>query len=244
MKDFGLIGFPLEQSFSKKYFTEKFEKEGLADHTFHLFALKSINDFNALIAAHENLHGLAVTIPYKQAVMQFLTTINDEAKDIGAVNCIKVDGAKLTGYNTDILGFKNSFIPLLQSEHNGALVLGTGGASKAVQYVLKQMGLPFILVSRKPQQQNIISYTAITQQILDQFPVIINCTPVGMYPIVDRFPEIPYHLLSNRNYLYDLIYKPGETLFLQKGRVAGATVKNGLDMLYIQAEENWNIWNS
>ena len=242
MKLYGLIGYPLIQSFSKKYFTEKFMQEAITDCLFELFPLEEINEFPQLIQSHANLRGLAVTIPYKEKVMPFLSVLDEEAKAIGAVNCICVYGSTLKGYNTDVRGFEKSFVPLLKKNQHRALVLGTGGASKAVQFVLKKLGIEFLLVSRQ-QSANTIGYDELNESYLQEYPIIINCTPVGMVPNEQYAPAIPYEFIGAHNYLYDLIYKPAETKFLQEGKRRGAVVKNGYEMLIIQAEENWRLWN-
>ena len=245
MHQYGLIGYPLGHSFSKKYFTDKFEKGGLEDCFFELFAIKNIQELPALLLTHPFLSGLAVTIPYKEYVLPFLHHIDVEAQKIGAVNCIKIEAGILTGFNTDVLGFENSFTPLLQPKHTKALILGTGGASKAVQYVLTNLKLPFVVVSRVANKtKGIIAYSDITVDILNEFSIIINCSPVGMGSLSEDKPAIPYQFLNSNHYLYDLIYHPGETLFLKEGKFRGATVKNGYEMLVEQAEENWKIWNS
>lgn len=246
MKRYGLIGYPLGHSFSKRYFTSKFEKEGLADCTFDLFPLKDISGFPGLIKSGQGLlQGLAVTIPYKQLVIPYLSSTDPLSKNIGAVNCIKINNENLIGYNTDSIGFEKSFLPLLKPHQRRALVLGTGGASKAVQYILQKNQLPYLLVSRHPSPENgIISYSALNEKIMLDHTVIINCTPVGMVPQENTFPDIPYPYITTKHLLYDLIYKPETTLFLQKGAARGATIKNGYEMLIIQAEENWRIWNS
>ncbi|MEN9571515.1 MAG: hypothetical protein RL172_2746 [Bacteroidota bacterium] len=242
MKLYGLIGYPLGHSFSKQYFTDKFLKEGLTDCMFEAFPIPSIKDFPALLQANPNLQGLCVTIPYKEQVLQFVDELSDEVKAIGATNSIKINQGKLTAYNTDITGFSSSFKKLLQPQHTHALVLGTGGASKAVQYVLKQLGITYLVVSRNPEAAGQINYTAIDAKILQQYQVIINCSPVGMWPNIDEAPCIPYHLLSSSHYLYDLVYKPDETLFLKKGAEQGALTANGYEMLVLQAEKSWSIW--
>lgn len=245
MKRYGLIGYPLGHSFSKKYFSSKFEKEGLADCIFDLYPLANISDFPNLIKSQQDLLGLAVTIPYKQLIIPFLSGIDPNTRNVGAVNCIKIIKEKLIGYNTDIVGFEKSFLPLLQPYHQRALVLGTGGAAKAVQYVLQKIHLPFLQVSRKVSPGNgIISYKDLDEKIIQDHTVIINCTPVGMVPNENTYPDIPYQYITTKHLLYDLIYKPETTLFLQKGLTLGALAKNGYDMLILQAEENWRIWNS
>ena len=245
MKLFGLIGYPLGHSFSKKYFDKKFTDENLMDCSFELFPIKDIGEFKILIADNNGLKGLAVTIPYKQTVVPFINYVTVAAKEIGAVNCIKFTDGNLTGHNTDVVGFEKSLLPLLQPHHTKALVLGTGGSSKAVQYVLKQIGIDFLLVSRdKNNLPHCITYNDINENIISEHSVIINCTPVGMTPKEGEMPAIPYHLLSANHLLYDLIYAPEKTLFLQKGERNGCVIKNGFEMLVLQAEENWKIWNA
>lgn len=244
MKLYGLIGNPLGHSFSKKYFTEKFEKEQLKDCSFELYPLEQIQDLSALLKHTVNLHGLAVTIPYKESVIPFLDSIDKEASVIGAVNCIQINAGTLTGYNTDFIGFENSLLPLLKSHHTKALVLGTGGSSKAVQYVLRKLGIGFLVVTRNEDPaEGFIQYNSIDKNLVEQSTLIINCSPVGMYPRIDEMPAIPYRYLSNKHLLFDLIYRPEQTKFLEEGLKMGATVKNGYEMLLIQAEENWKIWN-
>lgn len=245
MKLYGLIGYPLGHSFSKQYFTHKFEKEGLADCKFEAFPIPSIDEFPKLIHDNPDLRGLSVTIPYKEQVMQYVTELSEEVKSIGATNSIKISGEQLIAYNTDITGFEKSFTEFYKPSHKKALILGTGGASKAVQYVFKKMGIDFIIVSRKKDAtQNIIDYSMIDAALLSTHTVVVNTTPVGMSPNEDAYPDIPYHLLTPSHYLYDLVYKPAETVFLEKGAAIGAVVKNGYDMLLLQAEASWAIWNS
>ena len=243
MKIYGLIGNPLGHSFSKKFFSEKFIKENLNDCRFELYPLHAITDLPLLLKKTENLHGLAVTIPYKETIMPFLDEIDGDAKKIGSVNCIKVTANKLTGYNTDVIGFERSFKPLLKNFHRKALILGSGGSSKAVQYVLKKLGIDFLVVSRNNGQQGFINYDTVDEQLINDHPVIINCTPVGMFPNEDEKPMLPYQYLNERNLLFDLVYKPAETKFLSSGKLQNAAIKNGYEMLIIQAEENWRIWN-
>ncbi len=244
MKQFGLIGYPLGHSFSKKYFDDKFSKEHLDDCNFELYPLAQIQAYESLIKAEPNLAGLAVTIPYKEKVIPFLTKITDAAKEIGAVNCIQFDNDETIGYNTDVIGFEKSLLPLLQAHHTNALLLGTGGASKAVQYVLKKIGIEFLLVSRnKVEREHIIAYNEIDEAKMQLHALIINCTPLGMSPNEDAMPALPYQYLTTKHLLYDLIYKPEKTKFLQAGEQHGAKIKNGFEMLIIQAEENWKIWN-
>ena len=244
MKLFGLIGYPLGHSFSKQYFTEKFEREGITDCAFEAFPIASIDEFSALLKNNPALKGLSVTIPYKEQVLQFVDELSAEVKVIGAANSIKIDDGKLTAYNTDIVGFEKSFVKLLQPHHTKALVLGTGGASKAVQYVLRNLSVDFLIVSRNKQADNQITYDEIDEAIMKEYSVIINCSPVGMHPNDNIAPSIPYQFISANHYLYDLVYKPAETLFLKNGKERGAAVQNGYEMLLIQAEESWRIWNN
>lgn len=244
MKLYGLIGYPLGHSFSKQYFTEKFEREGIANSYFESFPIPTINEFPNLIAANPQLLGLGVTIPYKEQVLQFVTEQSDEVKKIGATNSIKISGNQLIAYNTDIIGFEQSFCKRIQSHHTKALVLGTGGASKAVQYVLEKLGIEFLIVTRQVGlNENSINYDAIDQKTMADYTVIVNCTPLGMHPNENSAPAIPYQLVSSRHYLYDLVYKPAKTVFLKKGEDNGAITENGYDMLLIQAEASWKIWN-
>ncbi len=243
MRRFGLIGYPLTHSFSKQYFTEKFVKEGLTDCAYETFAIESIEMFPTILTDYPDLAGLNVTIPYKEQVLSYITSLSDEVKEIGATNTIKISGNQLVAYNTDIVGFEQSFEPLLQSWHKKALVLGTGGAAKAVQFVLKKLKIPFLTVSRKQGGTGIVSYQSLTKETIEDYTVIINCTPSGMYPKEDTFPPLPYQFLTGKHYLYDLVYKPAKTQFLQKGEAAGASIKNGYDMLILQAEASWKIWN-
>ena len=244
MKLYGLIGYPLGHSFSKQYFTEKFEREGIADSYFESFPIPTIDEFPNLLAANPQLLGLGVTIPYKEQVLQFVTEQSDEVKKIGATNSIKISGNKLIAYNTDIIGFELSFSKRVEAHHTKALVLGTGGASKAVQYVLDKLGIEFLIVTRQVVLNgNSIHYDAIDQKIISEYKIIINCTPLGMHPNENTAPAIPYHLLSPQHYLYDLVYKPAKTIFLKKGEENGAITENGYDMLLIQAEASWKIWN-
>lgn len=244
MKTYGTIGFPLIHSFSKQYFTEKIEREGIADSAYYSFPLKSIDEFPDFLKKNPTLKGLAITIPYKEKVLKYVTHLSEEVKQIGAANCIKVSGNVLTAYNTDIIGFEKSFVKNLQPHHKKALVLGTGGASKAVQYVLKKMGIEFLVVSRNEfETKNFIQYKQISSHIISEYNIIINATPLGMSPEEDTCPDLPYNLLKAGHYLFDLVYKPAKTLFLQKGEQQEATIINGFEMLLIQAEENWRIWN-
>lgn len=242
--DFGLLGRNISYSFSAQYFAEKFKRLKLRNHQFHTFDIDSINSFTTIISSYPNLKGLSVTIPYKEQIIPFLDDLSEEAKIIGAVNSVKISNHKCIGYNTDTIGFENSFKLLLEPHHKMALILGTGGASKAVQFVLNQLAIPFKLVSRTQKNSLTISYDSIDDTILKSHQIIINCSPVGTFPGVDKAPKIPYHLLNQTHYLFDLVYNPTETLFLKNGKSRGAVVKNGYDMLKFQAEKSWEIWNN
>lgn len=241
MQTLGLIGYPLSHSFSKAYFTEKFEKENIDEHEYQLFPLATISEVKALLTK-ENLKGLNVTIPYKQQVIPFLDELDEEAAKVGAVNTIKIVDGKTKGFNTDIYGFEYSLQPLLKSHHKKALILGTGGAAKAVAYVLEKLNIAYIFVSRKPTEKQ-LAYSDIDEVILKEHTILINTTPLGMYPKIDACPTLPYQQLTDQHILYDLVYNPAETLFMTKGKAQKAVVKNGLDMLHLQAEKAWGIWN-
>ena len=244
MKIYGTIGFPLTHSFSKQYFTEKIEREGISGSFYYSFPLSSIDALPALLTNHPSLKGLAVTIPYKEKVLKYVTHLSEEVKQIGAANCIRITGNELIAFNTDIIGFEKSFVKKLKAPHKKALVLGTGGASKAVQYVLKKLGIDFLVVSRNNNAaENGIHYSKLTELVIKEYNIIINATPLGMSPAEDTCPDLPYHLLTANHYLFDLVYKPAKTLFLQKGDEQGCITENGFEMLIIQAEENWKIWN-
>lgn len=246
MKKFGLIGYPLGHSFSKNFFNEKFHSEEI-DAEYVNFEIPSIEDFPKVIAANPDLCGLNVTIPYKEKVISYLDEVDKDAAAIGAVNVIKFvhDKGKLrlTGYNSDVIGFTRSIEPLLEPHHTKALILGTGGASKAVNHGLHQLGLSTLFVSRGKRNDNTVTYADLTPEIMDEYKVIVNCTPVGMYPQADKSPDIPYECLTRQHLLYDLLYNPDTTLFMRKGSEQGALVKNGLEMLLLQAFGAWDIWN-
>jgi shikimate dehydrogenase len=242
MRLFGLIGNPLTHSFSKKFFTEKFEKEGLTDCKYELFSIADINEMKNVLDQHPDLCGLNVTIPYKEQVLSFLDDTDDVVKKVKACNCIIIKNGKLKGYNTDVAGFERSLKKQLLLHHKKALILGTGGAAKAVEFVLQKLGINFNYVSRKPSVNN-YSYNQITPGIIAEHTLIINTTPLGMYPAMNEAPPIPYEALTSDHYLFDLVYNPDKTLFLQMGEERGAAIKNGYEMLVIQAEESWKIWN-
>jgi shikimate dehydrogenase len=247
MNTYGLIGYPLGHSFSRKFFTEKFATEGI-DAQYLNFEIPSIEEFSNIIKNNPTLRGLNVTIPYKQQVMQYLDDISEEAKAIGAVNVVKCQLSTvncqlhLTGYNSDVIGFVESIKPLLKPHHKKALILGTGGASKAIHYGLtKKLSMETLFVSRTARE-GMITYEEVTAEVLKEYEVIVNCSPVGMYPHVDECPALPYEAMNENNLLYDLVYNPLETLFMKKGAAQGATVKNGLEMLHLQAIASWEFW--
>lgn len=242
MRKFGLIGFPLSHSFSKTYFTEKFFREHINDATYENFEIDDIRKLKEVVQRNSDLRGLNVTIPHKQTVIELLDDLDSEARAIGAVNTIKVSSGKLRGCNTDQVGFIRSLLPLMKPLHKKALILGTGGSSLAVKYALKKIGVEFLSVSRNPTNENEIGYPTINKELLDNYKLIINTTPVGMFPDVSKTPDIPYQYLTSEHLLFDLIYNPEETVFLKKGKEKGASVKNGYEMLVLQAEEAWRIW--
>lgn len=245
MKLFGIIGFPLEHSFSKRYFDRKIKLLGLDQHLFNVFPLKDIEELPHIISHHPEMAGLAVTIPHKSAVIPYLKHIDLVASSVGAVNCIQIKNGVMTGYNTDIIGFEASITPALQHHHQRALILGSGGASLAVRFVLKKIGIPFQIVSRvATQQEGWISYDALSEEIISQHQLIINCTPLGTFPDIEQKPDIPYQWLTPQHLLFDMVYNPEITAFMKEGMSRGATVLNGMKMLEIQAEANWKIWNS
>ena len=242
MSKFGLIGKNIDYSFSKVYFTNKFESEDLP-HTYQNFDINSINSFSDIIKATKNLKGLNVTIPYKEAVIPYLDELDQKAENIGAINTIKITKkGKLIGYNTDYYGFKKSIEPYLYSNHNKALILGTGGASKAIAYALKKLDIEYNYVSRTSSDIAKYTYQSLTEKIIENHPIIINCTPLGTYPDTNVCPPIPYDAITNEHLLYDLIYNPEETKFLTIGKIKGAKTCNGLEMLKLQAEKAWKIW--
>lgn len=246
MKTYGLIGYPLGHSFSQSYFTTKFKEEKI-DARYLNFPIPSIDEFEGLIKQHPYIAGFNVTIPYKKQILCFLSELDQEAANIGAVNVVKViwKGKKqiLKGYNSDVIGFLGSLQPLLKQHHTKALILGSGGASKAVAYGLSKSGITFRFVSRAPKGTAQVSYESITPEILSEYKLIINTTPLGMSPNIDECPDIPYEAVTPNHLFYDLIYNPEETLFMKKAAEKGATIKNGLEMLHLQAEAAWEIWN-
>ena len=246
MDKYGLIGYPLGHSFSISYFNQKFADEGI-NAKYMNFEIPSIDELPEVIAKHPELRGLNVTIPYKEKVMDFLDSISPEARAIGAVNVIRVthSGNKtlLKGFNSDVIGFTQSIEPMLDKKwHKKALILGTGGASKAINYGLKALGLETVFVSRY-ERPGTIQYDKITPEVIKEYKVIVNCTPLGMYPKTDECPDLPYEAMDNHTILYDLIYNPDQTLFMRRGAEYGADVKNGIEMLLLQAFASWEFWN-
>ncbi len=244
---FGLIGYPLSHSFSKGYFAKKFEKEGIVGHYYESFPLEMIEELPELLEKYPKLRGINVTIPYKEAVLPYLDEIDPEAKAIGAVNTIKrMPDDTLVGYNTDVYGFEQSLRQKMEAasiEIHSALVLGTGGAAKAVFFVLDKMGIEYRRVSRKTEKGD-LTYGQVTEKTMAEIQLIINTTPLGMSPNIHTFPQLPYAALGPQHLLYDLVYNPPQTIFLQKGEDAGTTIINGLEMLHLQAEKSWEIWKS
>lgn len=245
-RTFGLIGYPLSHSFSKKFFTDKFEKEHIAGCSYELYPIQNAESIISLINENPSLCGLNVTIPHKLAVMPFINEFDAAAAEIGAVNCIAIrhehNEVSLKGYNTDAFGFAESLKPLLNRHHQKALIFGDGGAAKAVKYVLKQLAIPYQVVVRK-HTATTMHYEDVTAAVLDEYKLLINTTPLGMSPNLDSCPPIPYEHLNAQHLAYDLVYNPEETVFLTKAREQGAKIKNGLEMLYLQAERSWYIWN-
>lgn len=246
MDKYGLIGKHLGHSFSIGYFNEKFQSEGI-DATYENFEISTVDGIREIIDTNPELKGLNVTIPYKEEVINYLDFVSPNAREIGAVNVIKVvhKGKKtiLKGYNSDIIGFTKSIEPILKPYHKKALILGTGGAAKAVMTGLKSLGVETLMVSRSTRP-NTIRYEQLTPNLVQEYNVIVNCTPLGMYPKVNEFPQLPYEGMNEKNLLYDLIYNPDETMFMRKGKAQGAVTKNGLEMLLLQAFASWEFWNS
>jgi len=247
MHQFGLIGYPLSHSFSKGYFSNKFEEEQIVNCRYENYPLDDIALLPELIKVNPDLKGLNVTIPYKEKVLSFLNEISPEAREIGAVNTIRIeknnDSAKLVGFNTDVYGFLESLKPLLEKHHQSALILGTGGASKAVKYALKSLGISYKFVSRNKIPEG-FTYEELSEDIISKYTLIVNTTPLGTYPKTDEYPPLPWQFIGSNHFLYDLVYNPAVTNFLKQGLEHGSKTKNGLEMLHLQAEQAWKIWNS
>jgi shikimate dehydrogenase len=242
MRQFGLIGYPLSHSFSKKYFSDKFEKLGITGCSYDIYPIPDIDQLPALLKDQPLLQGLNVTIPYKEKVIPFLTNANEVVQKIKACNCIRIEKGHLTGFNTDVIGFEISLKEKLGPHHRQALILGTGGAAKAVEYVLGGLGIHYRYVSRNPLAGQ-LGYEQLNTALIKECTLIINTTPLGMYPHTAACPPIPYELLGPNHYLFDLIYNPAQTRFLEWGAAKGAVIQNGMQMLVLQAEESWRIWN-
>lgn len=254
MKLYGLIGYPLGHSFSQRYFSEKFAAENITDCEYRNFPLEKIEDVALMIAGNKDLQGFNITIPYKQAIIPYLSEIDPEAQAVGAVNCVRItrrtdllsgcplDSIELKGYNTDVYGFRNSLLRFIGDNRPNALVLGTGGSSKAVKYVLEGLGIEYKNISRKASGKT-LSYEQLNDRIIAEYPLIINCTPLGTYPDVGVCPDLPYEAMGPDNYLFDLVYNPEVTEFLRRGAAKGAHTRNGYEMLAGQAERSWGIWN-
>jgi len=250
LRKFGLIGYPLSHSFSQGFFREKFSIDNILDAEYANYPIPNIHGFSTLWN-DQNLQGLNITIPYKKEVISFLQHPSSVVKSIQACNCIRRFNNELYGYNTDVIGFQKSLMPFLNSQHTHALILGTGGAAAAVEWVMQNLKIQYQFVSRNAlphndnaSQTNLIGYDQLTESIIEQHTLIINTSPVGMYPNVNEKPSILYEAITSQHHLFDLIYNPSETLFLSKGKAQGATIQNGLEMLHIQAEESWKIWNA
>lgn len=241
MDKYGIIGNPLGHSFSKGFFTEKFAREGI-DAEYINFPIPEAAMLLDILKENPELRGLNVTLPHKRAVIPLLDELSDEAREIGAVNVIRVRNGRLKGFNSDIIGFVESIRPLLKPHHSKALILGTGGASMAIRSGLTKLGLEWTYVSRTPKE-GMLTYEDLTPEVMQEYTVIVNCSPVGMFPHVEEAPAIPYHLLSPRHLLYDLVYNPLQTQFMTLGEKYGATAKNGLEMLHLQAVASWEFWN-
>jgi shikimate dehydrogenase len=242
LRQFGLIGYPLSHSFSQKFFTEKFLQENIVNANYDNFPIPSIESFAALWKEHPSLEGLNVTIPYKKEVIAFLQHSSPVVEAIKACNCIRKFNNELYGYNTDVIGFEKSLLPFLKPHHTHALILGTGGASAAVQWVLQKLNIQYQVVSRKGNTN--LTYDQLSASVIESHTLIINTSPLGMYPNTNEAPNIAYDAITAQHHLYDLVYNPTETLFMKNGLAKGATVQNGLAMLHIQAEESWAIWNA
>ena len=243
MKVYGLIGYPLGHSFSKKYFTEKFANEGIADCSYENFPIQTIDELKTVLSQNPQLCGLNITIPHKQVIFPFLNDRTNLPEGLTACNCIKIIDGKLVGYNTDVTGFEKSLLSKLNGHHTNALILGNGGAAEAVKFVLNKLNINFKIVSRKLHNGSHLTYADLNETILKEHLLIVNTTPLGTFPHIEECPSVPYQFITTRHYLFDLVYNPAKTLFLQKGEEKGAAIKNGADMLEIQAEDSWRIWN-
>lgn len=242
---YGLIGYPLSQSLSQAYFREKFREEHITGSDYEVFPLKDIHEFPVLLQQHPGLAGLNVTIPHKETVLQYVHERDAVVEACGAANCLRISNGKISAFNTDAIAFRDSLKPLLEPQHTRALILGTGGAAKAIAWVLEQLGIQYLFITRQPEKASAhtITYDSLDEEILSEYFLIINASPAGMSPNDDTFPAIDYSCLTPRHLLYDLVYNPEKTVFLQKGEERGALIKNGYEMLVLQAEAGWKIWN-
>ncbi|MEO6894631.1 MAG: shikimate dehydrogenase [Ginsengibacter sp.] len=244
MKTYGLIGRSLGHSFSENYFSEKFKKENIDDSQYRNFEIKDLQKEIPALKLKSELKGLNVTIPYKTDIISFLDEMTDECREINACNCIKIIDGKWVGFNTDVTGFEKSFKPHLKPIHKKAFILGTGGASNAVAFVLKKLGIEFLKISRSKNQSSfIISYDEISGEMMNEYQIVINTSPLGTFPNMSECPSLPYEAITSQHYFFDLVYNPPKTLFLSLAEKRGATIENGSQMLAIQAEESWKIWN-
>lgn len=243
VRNFGLIGYPLSHSFSKKYFSEKFRREQITDCIYENYPLPSLQGFSELISRVRGVEGLNVTIPHKQHIIPLIDGLDPAAREIGAVNTLLFRDGKITGYNTDVIGFERSLVPLLEGPRQKALVLGTGGASKAIAFALKRLDISFLFVSREKRSANCVRYQDLDAKIVTTATLIVNTTPVGTSPHVNQAPPFPFEFIGSGHLLYDLVYNPAETQFLKDGKARGARIKNGYEMLELQANASWEIWN-
>lgn len=244
MKIYGLIGLSLRHSFSQRFFSDKFKRQDITDSEYHNFEIKNPDEEVVTLKSNHDIKGLNVTIPYKSIIIPFLDELTNECREVNACNCIKIKDGKWIGYNTDIIGFEKTFVPHLKLYHRKALILGTGGASNAVAFVLKKLNIDFLKVSRKKEHvHGIINYGNVSGKLLKDYNIVINTSPVGMFPKMDEYPPLPYESVTPEHYFFDLIYNPAKTLFLSLAEDYGAFIENGDRMLSIQAEESWDIWN-
>lgn len=245
MKIYGLIGLSLSHSFSKRYFSDKFKTDQITDSEYRNFEIKDPDEEILVLKSNPDIRGLNVTIPYKSIIIPFLDELTNECREVNACNCIKIKNGKWIGYNTDIIGFEKTFVPHLKPYHRKALILGTGGAANAVAFVMKKLNIDFLKVSRKKEPvHGVINYGDVSGELLKDYNIVINASPVGMFPKVDEYPPLPYGFITPQHYFFDLIYNPAKTMFLSIAEEYGAFIENGDRMLSIQAEESWDIWNS
>jgi shikimate dehydrogenase len=242
MRLYGLLGYPLTHSFSQNYFIKKFAEESISDAQYENFSIESLQDLTANVLSRDNLCGFNITIPHKKNILSFLDEQTEPVREMGACNCVRIKNGKRIGYNTDIIGFAHSLKPFIKAHHTDALILGTGGAAAAVEYVFRKAGIRFQYVSRE-KKVGTITYEEVDDAVMQTHLLIINTSPVGQFPNIHESPAIPYEFIGAQHHLFDLIYNPAETSFLRQGRERGATTQNGYEMLVIQAEESWRIWN-